>query len=96
MALETSIKTQLQTYLAMLREPIVLAAALDASPAAKEMQELLEEITSMSDKITLVMEDNARKPSFAVKRAATHTEAQKAVGVRFAGIPMGHEFTSLV
>lgn len=96
MALETSIKTQLQTYLAMLREPIVLAAALDASPAAKEIQELLEEITSMSDKITLVMEDNARKPSFAVKRGATHTEAQKAVGVRFAGIPMGHEFTSLV
>lgn len=96
MALETSIKTQLQTYLAMLREPIVLAAALDASPAAQEMQALLEEITSMSDKITLVVEDNPRKPSFAVKRGATHTEAQKAAGVRFAGIPMGHEFTSLV
>jgi alkyl hydroperoxide reductase subunit F len=96
MALETGIKTQLQAYLEMLREPIVLAASLDDTPAAKEMHELLEEITNMSDKITLVMDDNARKPSFSVKRAATHAEAQKAIGVRFSGIPMGHEFTSLV
>lgn len=96
MALETGIKTQLQTYLQMLREPIVLAASLDETPAAKEMHELLEEIASMSDKITLTMEDDARKPSFAVKRGPTHTQAHQAVGVRFAGIPMGHEFTSLV
>ncbi len=96
MALETTIKAQLQTYLQMLREPIVLAASLDETPAAKEMRELLEEITSMSDKITLTMEDEVRKPSFAVKRGAAHTEAHKALGVRFAGIPMGHEFTSLV
>ena len=96
MALETGIKTQLQTYLAMLREPIVLAASLDDTPAAKEMHALLEEIAGMSDKITLVKEDNARKPSFAVKRGAGHSQAQRAVGVRFAGIPMGHEFTSLV
>ncbi|MFA7349447.1 MAG: alkyl hydroperoxide reductase subunit F [Methylotenera sp.] len=96
MALEPSIKTQLQTYLQMLREPIVLAASLNEAPAAQEMHALLEEIASMSDKITLTTEDDARKPSFAVKRGATHAEAHKAVGVRFAGIPMGHEFTSLV
>jgi alkyl hydroperoxide reductase subunit F len=96
MALETSIKTQLQTYLQMLREPIILAESLDNSEAANEMHALLEEIASMSDKITLVQEDDARKPSFAVKRGAAHSQAQKAVGVRFAGIPMGHEFTSLV
>jgi NADH-dependent peroxiredoxin subunit F len=40
--------------------------------------------------------NDARKPSFAGKRAAGHKDASKAVGVRFAGIPMGHEFTSLV
>ncbi|MDO9365410.1 MAG: alkyl hydroperoxide reductase subunit F [Methylotenera sp.] len=96
MALEPNIKTQLQTYLQMLREPIVLVASLDETPAAKEMHALLEEIASMSDKITLTMEDDARKPSFAVKRGVTHAEAHKPVGVRFAGIPMGHEFTSLV
>jgi NADH-dependent peroxiredoxin subunit F len=96
MALDQAIKTQLQTYLQMLREPIVLAESLDESTGAKEMHDLLVEITSMSDKITLVQEDNARKPSFAVKRGATHSQAQKATGVRFAGIPLGHEFTSLV
>ncbi len=96
MALEENIKTQLQTYLQMLREPIVLAESLDDSAGAKEMHELLVEITNMSDKISLVQEDNVRKPSFAVKRGEAHTQANKAVGVRFAGIPLGHEFTSLV
>ncbi|MDI1298787.1 alkyl hydroperoxide reductase subunit F [Methylotenera sp.] len=96
MALEANIKTQLQTYLGMLREPIELVASLDNTAAAQEMRELLEEITSMSDKITLTNGDDARKPSFAVKRAAIHKNAAQSVGVRFAGIPMGHEFTSLV
>ncbi len=96
MALDTTIKTQLQTYLQMLREPIELAVSLDSSAGAQEMLALLEEIASMSDKIALVHEEDARKPSFAVRRAATHTDAAKQVGIRFAGIPMGHEFTSLV
>jgi alkyl hydroperoxide reductase subunit F len=96
MALEENIKTQLQTYLQMLREPIVLAESLDDSAGAKDMHDLLVEIANMSDKITLVQEEDVRKPSFAVKRADAHSQAQKAVGVRFAGIPLGHEFTSLV
>ena len=96
MALEANIKAQLQTYLGMLREPIELVASLDGSTGANEMQSLLEEIASMSDKITLVHEPDARKPSFAVRRAPNHKDAAKSVGVRFAGIPMGHEFTSLV
>ncbi|MEK9940473.1 MAG: thioredoxin family protein, partial [Methylotenera sp.] len=96
MALDSNIKTQLQTYLQMLEQPIVLAASLDESPAAKEMLDLLEEIAGMSDKITLTHEADARKPSFAVKRAANHQNAVKEVGIRFAGLPMGHEFTSLV
>lgn len=96
MALEANIKTQLQTYLEMLREPIELVATLDESAAAQEMRELLEEIASMSDKITLTNGDDERQPSFAVKRAATNKDVGQSVGVRFAGIPMGHEFTSLV
>ncbi len=96
MALDTTIKTQLQTYLQMLREPIVLAESLDNSAGAAEMHELLVEIADMSDLITLVQEDHARKPSFAIQRSAQHSLAQKSVGLRFAGIPLGHEFTSLV
>lgn len=93
MALESTIKTQLQSYLQMLREPIMLIASQDNSAGSIEMKELLEEVTSMSDKISLRFDDNARKPSFAVKRAGEH---KTEMGVRFAGIPMGHEFTSLV
>jgi len=96
MALDTAIKTQLQTYLQMLREPVELVASLDESAGAKEMLALLEEIVSMSDKMTLMRGEDVRKPSFAVKRGASHSEAAKEVGIRFAGIPMGHEFTSLV
>ncbi len=96
MALDTTIKNQLQTYLQMLREPIELAASLDESAGSKELLALLEEIAGMSDKITLIREDDARKPSFAVKRSSAHKDAAKEVGIRFAGIPMGHEFTSLV
>ena len=96
MALDATIKAQLQQYLQMLREPIVLAESLDDSAGATEMHDLLVEIVSMSDKVTLMQEDNARKPSFAVKRGDAHSKISQPVGVRFAGIPLGHEFTSLV
>lgn len=96
MALDTTIKTQLQSYLQMLREPIALVASLNETAGSNEMKELLEEITSMSDKISLSFDDNARKPSFSVKRGTHHKDAKHNMGVRFAGIPMGHEFTSLV
>ena len=96
MALDATIKAQLQQYLQMLREPIVLAESLDDSAGAAEMHNLLVEIMGMSDKVTLTQEEDARKPSFAVKRGDTHSLASQSVGVRFAGIPLGHEFTSLV
>jgi NADH-dependent peroxiredoxin subunit F len=96
MALEANIKAQLQQYLQMLREPIVLAESLDGSVGATEMHDLLAEIASMSDKVTLTQEDDARKPSFAVKRGNAHSKADQPIGVRFAGIPLGHEFTSLI
>ena len=96
MVLEASIKAQLQQYLQMLREPIVLEESLDSSAGATEMHELLTEIASMTDKVTLTQGGDARKPSFAVKRADAHSKAEQSVGVRFAGIPLGHEFTSLI
>ncbi|MFQ6334686.1 alkyl hydroperoxide reductase subunit F [Methylophilus sp. 3sh_L] len=89
--LDDTLKTQLQTYLGMLRQPIRLIASLDGSERAAEMRELLQEIAALSDKVTLDESGNdARKPSFVIaKEGETH-------GVRFAAIPLGHEFTSLV
>jgi alkyl hydroperoxide reductase subunit F len=90
--LDANLKTQLKAYLEKVVQPIEIVASLDDSAKAREMKELLAEIEGLSAKITLV-EDNAanvRKPSFSINRAGTD------IGVRFAGIPMGHEFTSLV
>lgn len=89
--LDDTLKAQLQTYLGMLRQPIGLIASLDDSETAHEMRDLLQTIVSLSDKVTLdVTGNDSRKPSFVVARAGEVT------GVRFAGLPLGHEFTSLV
>jgi alkyl hydroperoxide reductase subunit F len=89
--LDDTLKAQLQQYLALLRQPIRLIASLDDSETGTDMKSLLETIVSLSDKVTLdTTGDDSRKPSFVVARAG-ETE-----GVRFAGLPLGHEFTSLV
>ncbi|MBC3927962.1 alkyl hydroperoxide reductase subunit F [Undibacterium sp. CY21W] len=90
--LDTTLKTQLKAYLEKLTRPIQLLASLDDSEKAKEMQVLLREIAELSDKISLSenTDDNERKPSFAI------TSPGHDINLRFAGIPMGHEFTSLV
>jgi NADH-dependent peroxiredoxin subunit F len=89
--LDDTLKAQLQQYLVLLRQPICLIASLDDSETGIDMKSLLETIVSLSDKVTLDTSGNdSRKPSFVVAREG-QTE-----GVRFAGLPLGHEFTSLV
>ena len=89
--LDDALKTQLQQYLGLLRQPIRLIASLDDSDTGKDMGELLSTIVGLSDKVTLdTSGSDVRTPSFVVAREGeTH-------GVRFAGLPLGHEFTSLV
>ena len=88
--LDANLKTQLQGYLTRITMPIELVASLDDSAKAQEMRELLEEIAALCDKITLAQGHDARKPSFAIKRIGSD------IAVHFAGLPMGHEFNSLV
>jgi len=89
--LDAELKTQLQAYLTRVQQPIELVASLDDGDASRELEALLHEIAAMSDKISYRRaDDDARKPSFAIVRRGTDIE------VRFAGIPLGHEFTSLV
>ena len=89
--LDANLKAQLQAYLERLVHPVEIVASLDDRPASAEMRELLQDIVGLSDRIT-VREDgqDARRPSFQITRAGQD------MGVRFAAIPMGHEFTSLV
>ncbi len=90
--LDANIKQQLKGYMEKLQQPIELVAAYDDSAKSQELKELLEELEPMSSKIGLRTESDqrVRRPSFAIQRVGSD------VGVRFAGIPMGHEFTSLV
>ena len=89
--LDASLRQQLQSYMTNIREPIELIMSLDESAKSAELKDLLEEIVSLTDKASLIeANDDARKPSFLIRRAGTD------IGVRFAGLPMGHEFTSLV
>jgi alkyl hydroperoxide reductase subunit F len=89
--LDANLRQQLQGYLANVTQPVELVMSLDDSAKSNELKDLLEEIASLSDKLTTVRkDDDKRRPSFMIRRAGTD------IGVRFAGIPMGHEFTSLV
>jgi NADH-dependent peroxiredoxin subunit F len=89
--LEDSLKSQLKSYLERLVNPITLVASLDASESAAELKNLLETIASLSGMIGLDFSGNdARTPSFLIQCDDSD------VRVRFAGIPLGHEFTSLV
>jgi len=92
MALDSAIKNQLQEYMTRLVNPIKLVAYIDENPASKEMIEMLEEVGSLSEKITLTKEEDTLKriPSFEVRKEKEITR------VTFAGIPSGHEFTSFV
>ncbi len=89
--LDTNLKAQLKAYLERVKLPFVITASLDDSAAAREMHGLLQDIVSLTDKITLTTDGtDARRPSFALHRPG---ETER---IRFAAIPMGHEFTSLV
>ena len=89
--LDDSLKTQLKSYLERVTQPFEIIASLNDSDSAKEMLSLLQDITTMSDKIILKTDgQDARRPSFSLQRTGT------AQSLRFAAIPLGHEFTSLV
>jgi len=89
--LDSNIQAQLKAYLERLQRPIELIASLDDRPASAEMRELITEIAALNDKVTPRFDGmDVRRPSFQI------TPLGADMGVRFAAIPMGHEFTSLV
>ena len=90
--LDSDLKTQLQAYLQKLTRPVVITAALDDGEASQELRALLVELTQLSTLVTL---REAREPGDRVPSFALGTPGQD-ISLRFAGIPMGHEFTSLV
>ncbi|MEO4046017.1 alkyl hydroperoxide reductase subunit F [Pseudomonas sp. CAU 1711] len=89
--LDANLKTQLKAYLEKVTQPFEIVASLDDGAKSQELLGLLQDIVGLTDKITLKTDgSDARRPSFALNRPGEDT------GIVFAGIPMGHEFTSLV
>jgi len=90
--LDDTLKTQLQQYMGLLRQPLRLIASLDDSAASTDMRSLLADIVAAGNgKISLdTTGSDARRPSFVIAREG------ESHGVRFAGLPLGHEFESLV
>ena len=89
--LDANMKAQLKAYMEKVTRPFEIVASLDDSAKSGELRSLLQDIAALSDKISL-REDgqDARKPSFAL------TRPDQEMHLQFAGIPMGHEFTSLI
>jgi len=90
--LDDGLKAQLAAYLERLVRPIHIVAALDDGEASREVRALLDDVASASVKVTLELraEEGVHVPSFAI------TSPGQDIHLRFAGLPMGHEFTSLV
>jgi NADH-dependent peroxiredoxin subunit F len=90
MALDANIKTQLNQYLALLEGDLTFSLSAGDDAVSIEMANLLDEIANMSPRIKIMRENLPRTPSFEINQTNSKS------GVTFAGVPLGHEFTSLV
>ncbi|MBV7316517.1 alkyl hydroperoxide reductase subunit F [Shewanella sp. NIFS-20-20] len=88
--LDTNLKQQLQTYLLNLKRPVELLVSADDAPKSLEIIRLADDIASLSSLVSIKRVEGERTPSMQVTSPETDTR------ITFAGLPMGHEFTSLV
>lgn len=88
--LNADLKQQLQQLLQLMEGDVEFRASIGSDDKSKELKDLLDEIAEMTDYITIVEKELKRTPSFQVSKPEEDT------GITFAGIPLGHEFNSLV
>lgn len=90
MALDSEIKTQLKQYLALIESDIVFQANLGTDDNSKKVRDVINDIVAMSDKISFEEKTLSRTPSFRIAKKGQQS------GIEFAGLPLGHELTSLI
>jgi NADH-dependent peroxiredoxin subunit F len=90
MLLDADIKAQLSQYLQLMEGDVLLKVSAGTDNVSRDMLDLIDELATMSSHIKVEKTQLERTPSFSVNRIGEDT------GVTFAGIPLGHEFTSLV
>src|SRR5699024_3557241 len=88
--LNQDIKAQLAQYMQMMEGDVLLKVSAGSDSVSREMKELVDELATMSSNIKVGNTELKRTPSFSVNRIGEDT------GITFAGVPLGHEFTSLV
>lgn len=90
MILDADIKAQLNQYLQLLENDVLLKVSAGSDKLSNDILSLVDELATMSSKIKIEKTTLAKTPSFSVNRIGEDT------GIAFAGIPLGHEFTSFV
>ncbi|WP_423800596.1 alkyl hydroperoxide reductase subunit F [Neobacillus sp. SAB-20_R2A] len=90
MILDADIKAQLAQYLQMMEGDVLLKVSAESDDVSRDMLALVDELAAMSTRIKVEKTELQRTPSFSVNRIGEDT------GITFAGVPLGHEFTSLV
>ncbi len=90
MILDAEIKTQLTQYLQLMEGEVHIKLSVGTNDVSRDMTALVDELAKMSSNIKVEKTELERTPSFSVNRPGEDT------GITFAGIPLGHEFTSLV
>src|SRR5690625_476371 len=88
--LDAELKAQLAQYLDMMEGDVLIKLSVGTDEKSKDMEKFIDEIAPMSDRITVERETLERTPSFSLSRSDEDT------GIVFAGVPLGHEFTSFV
>jgi alkyl hydroperoxide reductase subunit AhpF len=90
--LDDAILAQLRDVLARLTRPIAITAVVDDGAASQEMRALLREVASTSPLVEVTERHghDERTPSFGIHLPGEEPR------VVFAGLPLGHELTSLI
>ena len=101
--LNASLTAQLSELLKKMVSKIEIVSYVDNSETSQKVRALLEEVSQQSNKISIVEVNNneinnsKRKPSFELRRKLDNSvNGESTVSVSFAGLPLGHEFSSLV
>lgn len=86
--LDQNLKNQLAQYLDMLKTEVTIGLSVTNDEKSNKVRGFVEDVASLSDKITLVEKDLAYTPAFELKGEKDHGQ------IIFAGVPLGHEFAS--
>lgn len=90
MLLDNDVREKLSQYLQLMENDVLIKVRVADDPASTQMSEFVQELAGLSARIHVEAAALPRTPSFSINKVNQDT------GITFAGIPLGHEFTSLV